>query len=65
MNTATIHLDRPPYALVENTIRHALRELYGFVPLNLGAELADHIHTAVTEYQNYLVEDLKSSGVAV
>lgn len=58
MTAVQIHFDHPQYAAVENTIRHALRDLYGFVPLNLGCELASHVHTAVSEYQTALLADV-------
>lgn len=60
MTDVKLHLDRPPYAEVENRVRHLLRDLYGFVPLNLGVELADHVHVAVTEYQDSLLKDIAS-----
>lgn len=55
----TINLDRPPYELAENTIRHTLRDLYGFVPPDMGSELALTIHQTVTAYQDALIEEVK------
>jgi hypothetical protein len=62
MRTVTITVDRPPFDHVDTMVRHMLRDLYGFVPANLAWDMADHIHAAVTAYQDGLVADLQNSG---
>jgi hypothetical protein len=62
MNAVTFTVDRPPFDHVDTTIRHMLRDLYGFVPTHVAGELAIHIHAAVVEFQDGLVADLQNSG---
>lgn len=58
MTNVQLHLDRPSYAEVENRVRHLLRDLYGFVPLDVGCEIATQLHAEVTAYQDGLLKDL-------
>jgi hypothetical protein len=51
-------MDRPPYDMALNAIRHTLRDLYGYVPHNLGEELASHVHATVSDYQDTFLKDI-------
>lgn len=60
MSEVNICMLHPGFPAVSNAIRHTLRDLYGFVPLNLGEELAEHVHDAVSSYQKALAADVES-----
>lgn len=54
MSEVNICMLHPGFPAVSNTIRHALRDLYGFVPLDLGEDLARYVHTSVGLWQHGL-----------